>query len=153
MNIELANHPHSLNDMTDVTNLNDATQQNEEHPQFVHLRMHSEYSIVDGLVRLDDVIKSAAKDQQAALALTDLGNLFGLVKFYKAARSKGIKPILGCDVWISNDQDAEKPTRLLLLVLVVHSIVQVHSFLKHGLWFVILQTSSLFSYFSMLRFK
>ncbi|CAN5207125.1 DNA polymerase III subunit alpha [soil metagenome] len=85
-------------------------------PQFVHLRLHSEYSIVDGLVRIDDVVKAAAKDSQAALAVTDLANLFGMVKFYKAARSKGIKPIVGCDVWITNETDRDKPARLLLLV-------------------------------------
>ncbi len=85
-------------------------------PQFVHLRVHSEYSIVDGLVRIDDVIKAAAKDKQPALAVTDLANLFGMVKFYKAARGKGMKPIAGCDVWISNDNDRDKPTRMLLLV-------------------------------------
>src|SRR6266571_481157 len=55
-------------------------------PIFTHLRVHSEYSIVDGLVRIDDVVAAAAKDQQPALAITDLANLFGMVKFYKAAR-------------------------------------------------------------------
>ena len=85
-------------------------------PQFIHLRLHSEYSIADGLVRLDDVVKAAAKDKQPALAITDLANLFGMVKFYKAARGKGVKPIVGCDVWITNDDDREKPSRLLLLV-------------------------------------
>jgi len=84
-------------------------------PAFVHLRVHSEYSIVDGLVRIDDVVAAAAKDKQAALAMTDLSNLFGMVKFYKAARGKGIKPVVGCDVWISNDDNREKPSRLLLL--------------------------------------
>jgi DNA polymerase-3 subunit alpha len=84
-------------------------------PQFIHLRTHSEYSIVDGLVRIDDVVKAAAKDGQAALAITDLANLFGMVKFYKAARGKGVKPIAGCDVWITNDDDRDKPSRLLLL--------------------------------------
>jgi DNA polymerase-3 subunit alpha len=85
-------------------------------PQFTHLRLHSEFSIVDGLVRVDDVIKAAARDGQAALAITDLANLFAMVKFYKAARGKGVKPIAGCDVWISNDDDRDKPSRLLLLV-------------------------------------
>jgi len=84
-------------------------------PQFTHLRLHSEYSIVDGLVRIDDIVKAAAQDAQPALAITDLANLFGMVKFYKAARGKGIKPIVGCDVWISNDDDRDKPSRLLLL--------------------------------------
>jgi len=85
-------------------------------PQFTHLRLHSEYSIVDGLVRVDDVVKAAVKDAQAALAITDLANLFGMVKFYKAARGKGIKPIAGCDVWITNNDERDKPSRLLLLV-------------------------------------
>jgi DNA polymerase-3 subunit alpha len=85
-------------------------------PQFIHLRLHSEFSIVDGLVRIDDVVKAAAKDTQPALAITDLSNLFGMVKFYKAARGKGIKPIVGCDVWITNNDDRDKPSRLLLLV-------------------------------------
>ena len=81
---------------------------------FIHLRLHSEYSIVDGLVRLDDVIAAAAKDGQPALAITDLANLFGMVKFYKGTRGKGIKPVIGCDVWISNDEQKDKPSRLLL---------------------------------------
>jgi DNA polymerase-3 subunit alpha len=85
-------------------------------PQFTHLRLHSEYSIVDGLVRLDDVVDAAAADHQPALAITDLANLFGMVKFYKAARGKGIKPVVGCDVWITNATERDKPTRLLLLV-------------------------------------
>lgn len=85
-------------------------------PLFTHLRVHTEYSIVDGLVRVDDIVEAAAADAQPALAITDLSNLFGMVKFYKAARKKGIKPIIGCDVWISNDLDREKPSRLLLFV-------------------------------------
>ena len=85
-------------------------------PRFVHLRVHSEFSIADGIVRLDDIVKAAAADGQGALALTDLGNAFGLVRFYKEARGKGIKPIAGCDVWITNPDDRDKPSRLLLLV-------------------------------------
>ncbi len=85
-------------------------------PQFIHLRLHSEYSIADGLVRIDDLVKAAAADSQPALAVTDLANLFGMVKFYKAARGKGVQPIVGCDVWITNDDDRDKPSRLLLLV-------------------------------------
>ncbi|OIP17665.1 MAG: DNA polymerase III subunit alpha [Betaproteobacteria bacterium CG2_30_59_46] len=84
-------------------------------PSFIHLRLHSEYSIVDGIVRIDDAIASAVADRMPALALTDLSNLFGMLKFYKAARGKGIKPIVGCDVWISNDANRDQPHRLLLL--------------------------------------
>jgi DNA polymerase-3 subunit alpha len=88
-------------------------------PKFVHLRLHSEYSITDGLTRIDEVIARAAADGQPALAITDLANLFGMVKFYTAARGKGLKPIMGCDVWIGDDDAVEKqesPARLLLLV-------------------------------------
>lgn len=101
-------------------------------PQFVHLRLHSEYSIVDGLVRIDDVVKEAAKDGQAALGITDLSNLFGMVKFYKAARGKGVKPIIGCDVWISNDDDRDKPSRLLLLVKNNHGYLQLCDLLSRA---------------------
>ena len=85
-------------------------------PQFIHLRLHSEFSIADGLVRIDELVDAAVADRQPAVALTDLANLFGMVKFYKAARGKGIKPIVGCDVWVTNEDDRDKPFRLLLLV-------------------------------------
>jgi len=84
---------------------------------FVHLRMHSEYSIADGTVRLADAVKRAAADGMPALALTDLSNLFGMVKFYSEARRQGVKPIVGCDVWIAEGADGERDrsSRLLLL--------------------------------------
>src|SRR5574337_780320 len=72
-------------------------------PGFVHLRTHSEYSIVDSTLRIDDAVAAAAADRMPALALTDLGNQFGLVKFYQAARARGIKPIAGCDAWIAGE--------------------------------------------------
>jgi DNA polymerase-3 subunit alpha len=85
--------------------------------RFVHLRMHSEFSILDGMVRLPQVVDAAAADGQGALALTDLANLFGLVKFYKAARAKGVKPIAGCDVWVQPTGSSDRGgSRLLLLV-------------------------------------
>ena len=65
---------------------------------FVHLRLHSEYSIVDSTLRVGDAVAAAAQDGQGALAITDLNNLFAAIKFYKAARGKGIKPLLGADV-------------------------------------------------------
>lgn len=84
-------------------------------PIFIHLRLHSEYSILDGIIRVKDAISKAIADDMPALALTDLSNIFGLVKFYQNAYKNGIKPIIGCDVWISNESDRDKPTRLLLL--------------------------------------
>ncbi len=84
-------------------------------PRCVHLRLHSEYSVTDGIVRVSDAVRQAAGDGMPALAVTDLGNLFGLVKFYTAARGKGIKPIAGADVWIANAEMPDDPCRLLLL--------------------------------------
>jgi DNA polymerase-3 subunit alpha len=84
-------------------------------PSFVHLRLHSEYSIVDGIVRLDEAVEAAASDGMPALALTDLANVFGMVKFYQAARAAGVKPVIGCDVWLENETDRDKPYRMLLL--------------------------------------
>ncbi|MDY0055425.1 MAG: DNA polymerase III subunit alpha [Methyloversatilis sp.] len=82
---------------------------------FVHLRIHSEYSVVDGIVTVDAAVKAAAKDGMPAIAISDLANVFGLVKLYKAARGKGVKPICAVDVYITNDADRDKPHRLLLL--------------------------------------
>ena len=92
-------------------------------PQFVHLRLHSEYSISDGMVRIDAAVARAAADHMPALALTDLANLFGMVKFYSAARAGGVKPVIGCDAWMaedllvgeSRDPAREGGSRLLLL--------------------------------------
>ena len=82
---------------------------------FVHLRLHSEFSIVDGIVRIDEAVAKAAASGIPALAITDLGNLFGAVKFFKAARESGVQPIIGCDVWIENEKNRDQPSRLLLL--------------------------------------
>jgi DNA polymerase-3 subunit alpha len=84
-------------------------------PRFVHLRLHSEYSVTDGIVRIEAAVERAARDGMPALALTDNANVFGMVKFHQAARAAGVKPIIGADCWIRNDADPDKPSRLLLL--------------------------------------
>ena len=84
---------------------------------FVHLRVHSEFSVVDGIVRIPELVSRAVEFGQPAVALTDLCNVFGLVKLYKAARKAGVKPIAGCDVYVQNDDDRDKPFRLLLLAI------------------------------------
>jgi DNA polymerase-3 subunit alpha len=84
-------------------------------PKFVHLRCHSEYSIVDGTVRIEDYVNCASKDQMPALALTDLSNLFGAIKFYKTARGAGLKPLIGCDLWLENAQNRDQASRIILL--------------------------------------
>ncbi len=82
---------------------------------FVHLRLHSEFSVVDGTTRIDEAVASAAADGQGALAIADLNNLFGALKFYKAARAKGVKPVIGAEIFLEDAAGAE-PSRLLLLV-------------------------------------
>ncbi|MFB9145808.1 DNA polymerase III subunit alpha [Halomonas alkalicola] len=84
---------------------------------FVHLRVHTEYSLVDGLVRLKPLVKAAAEQGMPALAVTDEANLFGLVKFYKGAQGAGLKPIIGADLWLANPHDEEHPYRLTLLAM------------------------------------
>ena len=84
---------------------------------FVHLRLHSEYSLVDGLVKLKSLVSTTAERAMPALALTDETNLFGLVKFYKAAQGAGLKPIIGSDVWLQNPHDESHPYRLTLLAM------------------------------------
>ncbi|MBH1958052.1 MAG: PHP domain-containing protein, partial [Burkholderiales bacterium] len=85
---------------------------------FVHLRIHTEFSVVDGTNRIDEIIAAAAADQQPALAITDLSNLFGTVKFYKEGRKTGVKPLIGADIWLeAPGKEAGAPaSRLLLLV-------------------------------------
>ena len=87
---------------------------------FVHLRTHTEYSVVDGTLRVDDAVAAAARDRQPACAITDLSNLFGAVKFYSAARKAGVKPVVGCDLWIEPEPGRpagdKQGSRLLVLV-------------------------------------
>ncbi|CAI8170807.1 MAG: DNA polymerase III subunit alpha [Cellvibrionales bacterium UBA7375] len=82
--------------------------------EFVHLRLHSEYSLVDGLVRIKPLAKKVAEMGMPAVALTDFNNFFGLIKFYKAVQGSGVKPILGADVLLA-DQVEATPTQLVLI--------------------------------------
>jgi DNA polymerase-3 subunit alpha len=70
-------------------------------PDFVHLHVHSEYSLLDGANRIDDLVAACVKDGQRALALTDHGNLFGAIELYKKCRAAGIRPLLGCEVYVA----------------------------------------------------
>ena len=69
---------------------------------FVHLRVHTEYSLVDSLLRVDALVDAVAEQRMPACAITDQGNVSALVKFYKPALSRGVKPIVGADIWIAN---------------------------------------------------
>ena len=84
---------------------------------FVHLRLHTEFSVVDGTTRIDQLAKAAIADRQPAMAITDLNNLFGAIKFYKENRGKGVKPVLGAEIYLEDPAGAgAAPSRLLLLV-------------------------------------
>ena len=81
------------------------------------MRLHTEFSIVDSTCRIDDVLQAAADDQQPALAITDLSNLFGAIKFYKAARGKGVQPILGAEIFLEGlGADPFVLSRVMVLV-------------------------------------
>ena len=82
---------------------------------FVHLRVHSEFSLVDGIVRIPELAAAAAASGMPAVALTDLSNVFGAAKFYQAAVAAGVKPIVGADLWITHPTEAHKAHRLTLL--------------------------------------
>ena len=82
---------------------------------FVHLRLHSEFSLVDGLVRIKPLVQKVADAGMPAVALTDHCNFYALIKFYKAAMAAGIKPILGCDFHVVDDTDETSVSHLTLL--------------------------------------
>ncbi|MCX7107996.1 MAG: DNA polymerase III subunit alpha [Methylococcales bacterium] len=85
-------------------------------PEFIHLRLHTEFSLVDGIVKIKPLVKRLADLNMPAIAVTEHANLFSLVKFYKAAMGQGIKPISGSDVLIFNPEEPATPYRLTLLV-------------------------------------
>ena len=100
---------------------------------FVHLRLHSEFSVVDGTNRIDDAVQVAADDKQPALALTDLNNLFGTIKFYKQARSKGVKPLLGAEIYLESlTQDANHLSKMILLVQSQQGYLNLCELLSRG---------------------
>jgi DNA polymerase-3 subunit alpha len=82
---------------------------------FVHLRVHTEYSLVDSLLRVDTLVDAVAELRMPACAITDQGNVSALVRFYKYALAKGVKPVVGADVWVAESRDDKEPSRLTLL--------------------------------------
>ncbi len=82
---------------------------------FVHLRIHSEYSLVDGLVRIKPLVSQTAAMQMPALAITDHSNMFAMVKFQRAATGAGLKPIFGADIYLESAQADEPPSQIVLL--------------------------------------
>ncbi|MDT8407495.1 MAG: DNA polymerase III subunit alpha [Methylococcales bacterium] len=86
-------------------------------PVFIHLRVHSEFSLVDGTLRIKPLTQAARAMSMPAVAVTERCNLFSLVKFYRAALAQGVKPIVGADVWIHHPKAPDKPFDLTLLAL------------------------------------
>jgi DNA polymerase-3 subunit alpha len=72
---------------------------------FAHLHCHSEYSMLDGASRIKDLISFARDQGMSGLALTDHGVMYGAVKFYKEAKDAGIKPLMGCEVYVTADRN------------------------------------------------
>jgi DNA polymerase-3 subunit alpha len=83
--------------------------------QFVHLRVHTEYSLVDSILRVPDLMSAVAAAGMPAVALTDQSNLFAMVKFYKEALASGVKPLIGVDAWIRESGDRALPSKIILL--------------------------------------
>ena len=69
--------------------------------EFVHLHLHTEYSLLDGATRISTIADKALSDGQSAVAITDHGVMYGAVEFYNALKSKGVKPIIGCEVYVA----------------------------------------------------
>ncbi|MBV7414621.1 DNA polymerase III subunit alpha [Aeromonas sp. sif2433] len=86
-------------------------------PRFIHLRVHSDFSMVDGLQKIGPIASAAAANDMPALALTDQMNMCGLVRFYGSAHGKGIKPIVGADFWVQSEELGDEQFRLTLLAM------------------------------------
>ena len=85
--------------------------------KFVHLQVHSEFSLLDGAIRIPKLLSDSNEQGRKAIALTDKGNLFGAIDFYFGAKSKGILPIIGCEIHLAEDMSVKTKTceRLILL--------------------------------------
>jgi DNA polymerase-3 subunit alpha len=83
--------------------------------EFVHLRLHTEYSLIDSVVRVPELVDATAAAGMRAVAVTDQNNLFSMVKFYRAALARGVKPIIGVDLLVRETGERQQPSRLTLL--------------------------------------
>ncbi len=102
--------------------------------RFVHLHVHSEYSLLDGACRIKDMVKRAKELEQHAIAITDHGSMYGVMDFYKAAKSEGIKPIIGCEVYVAKrsrfDKVRELDSEIYHLVLLCKNNIGYQNLIK-----------------------
>ena len=101
---------------------------------FVYLHVHSEYSLLDGACRIKDMIKRAKKLNQSAIAITDHGSMYGVMEFYKTAKSEGVKPIIGCEVYVAKrsrfDKVREYDSEIYHLVLLCKNNIGYQNLIK-----------------------
>jgi DNA polymerase-3 subunit alpha len=82
-----------------------------KHAEFVHLHLHTQYSLLDGAIRLDELFEKAKEYRMPAMAITDHGTMFGAIEFYQQALKNGIKPIIGCEVYVAPGSRLDKTTK------------------------------------------
>ena len=102
--------------------------------EFVHLHLHTEYSLLDGACRIQEVVAQAKALGQSAIAITDHGVMYGVVEFYKACRNEGIKPIIGCEIYMAPhgrmDKQYDLDGKYSHLILLVKNKVGYHNLMK-----------------------
>ena len=79
---------------------------------FVHLHLHTEYSLLDGAIRMKELMKKAKELGMPAVAITDHGNLYGAVEFYQEAKNAGVKPIIGCEAYMAPGSIKDRPNNM-----------------------------------------
>ena len=84
-------------------------------PQFVHLRIHSEYSLEDGIVRIKDLAKACQAENHPAAAISDISNFFSIIKLYRSFHQAALKPIIGAELWVQYSDDPQDKERLVFL--------------------------------------
>ena len=83
----------------------------KKHSDFVHLHLHTQYSLLDGACKIDNLLDLAVRYKMPAVAMTDHGNMFGAIEFYQKAIQKGVKPIIGCEIYVAPGSRFEKSSR------------------------------------------
>jgi len=97
---------------------------------FIHLHVHTQYSVLDSVIKLEGLVKKAKAFGMPAVAMTDHGNLFGVPEFYEMAKAHGLKPIIGCEVYLTNNREEPDKAKLYHLVLLAEDEIGYHNLLK-----------------------